>query len=106
MEAALLAQMLARQLSGPRIENPHGAVVPLDVHLTTDEARWRAVECRIHLDASVQVHAALAELVEAKRFERALWPAASCPRSARFPASGTCAQTAKSARSPPVLPRC
>ena len=64
--AALLAQVLAQQLAGARIEHAHDAAVPLHLDAAADPARRRAVVGGVHFDAAVQVHPALAELVVAE----------------------------------------
>src|SRR5665213_3144142 len=68
--ATLLAQVLAQQLAGARIEQPNVHRVPLHMDLTPDPARRRSVVSRFNFDAAIQVHRALAVLVVAKRLQR------------------------------------
>ena len=70
VRAALLPQMLAQQLSGPRIEQAHEQPVPLHQHLAPDPSRRRSVVGRLHLDTAVQVNGAIAVLVVAERLQR------------------------------------
>src|SRR5690242_16261094 len=58
--------MFAEQLSCPRIENTHGPLVPLHLHLPGNPARRRTVVGCFPLHTSIQIHAALTELVEAE----------------------------------------
>ena len=70
MAAALLAQMLAQQLTGARIEQPHMCGIPLHLNAPADPARRRAVVSGFDFDAAIQMHGALAVLVIAERLER------------------------------------
>ena len=51
--ATFAAQMLAQQLAGVRIQQPHIHRVPLHVDLASDPARWSAVVSRFNLDAAI-----------------------------------------------------
>ena len=85
------AQMLAQQLAGLRIEQPHVQVVPL--HLTRAGRSSRAARRsrRLDLDAAVEMHGALAVLVVAKRLERAAGRARAAPRrTSRRPGASSC----------------
>ena len=70
MSATLLPQMLAQQLSGPRIEQAHEQPVPLHLNLAPDPSRRRSVVSRLDLDTAVQVNRTRAVLVVAERFQR------------------------------------
>ena len=70
VRAALLSQMLAQQLSGPRIEQAHEQPVPLHQHLAPDPSRRRSVVGRLNLDTAIQVNRASAVLVVTERFQR------------------------------------
>ena len=70
MPAALLAQVLAQQLAGERIEQADVRGVPLHSHTAADPARRRAVVGRFDFDAAIQMHRAFAVLVVAERFQR------------------------------------
>ena len=70
MPAPRRAQVLAEELAGAGIEQPHVSCVPLDVDATADPARRRPVVGRRNLDAAVQMHGAVAVLVVAERLER------------------------------------
>ena len=69
MPAPRRAQVLAEELAGAGIEQPHVSCVPLDVDATADPARRRPVVGRRNLDAAVQMHGAVAVLVVAERLE-------------------------------------
>jgi len=66
--AALLAQVLAQQVSGQGIEQADVQVIPLDLHPPPDPAGRRALVSRVHFHAAVQMHGALAVLVIAEGF--------------------------------------
>jgi hypothetical protein len=68
--ATLLAQMLAQQLAGMRIEQAHEHRVPLHMDLAPDPTRQRSIVSRLNLDAAIQVNRALAVLVVAERLQR------------------------------------
>ena len=70
MSATLLPQMLAQQLAGARIDQPHVHRVPLHVDLPPDPARRRAVVSSFNFDAAIQMNGALAILVIAERLQR------------------------------------
>ena len=70
MPAARRADMLAQELPGLGIEQPHVQVVPLHVQATADPAGGCAVIGRLDFDAAIEMHRALAESVIAKRFDR------------------------------------
>lgn len=72
VSATLLAQVLAQQLAGARIEHAHGSAVPLHLDAAGDPARRHAVVGSIHFDATVEVHAALPKLVMTERLQRQL----------------------------------
>ena len=93
MPAPRRAQVLAEELAGAGIEQPHLSCVPLDVDATADPARRRPVVGRRNLDAAVQMHGAVAVLVVAERLERqraegrpgrppsgSCWPSPAGPR--------------------------
>jgi hypothetical protein len=69
MPAALLAQMLAQQLSCFRMEQADMLSIPLHCHAAADPAWWRAVVGRFHFDAAVQMYRSFTVLVIAKRFQ-------------------------------------
>src|SRR5579863_8637639 len=63
MSAALLAEMLAQQLSGFWMEQADMLAVPLHCHTAADPA-WRcAVVGRFHFDTAIQMYRSLAVLV-------------------------------------------
>ena len=66
MTAALLAQVLAQQFPGQRIEQADVRIIPLHLHATADPAGRRAVVSGLHFHAAVQMHRALAVLVIAE----------------------------------------
>ena len=68
MPTTLAAQMLAQQLTGAGIKQTHEHRVPLHVDLPADPARRRPIASRINLDATIDMHRALAILVVAERF--------------------------------------
>src|SRR6266700_1651659 len=70
MSATLAAQMLAQQLAGAGIEQAHEHRVPLHVDLPPDPARRSSVVSRVNLDATIDMHRALAILVVAERLQR------------------------------------
>ena len=83
------------------------------VHLAADPAGRRAVVGRLHLDAAVEVHRALAVAVVAKRLERQLAQARASPRqTSPRPAAWSCRGCAcrpsapPSDRGTPAPPRC
>jgi len=57
--AALLAQVLAQQLAGAGIEQPHAALIPL--HLTRRPIQPGGPVVALRLNTAVQVYGALAE---------------------------------------------
>src|SRR5579862_7350468 len=67
--AALLANMLAQQLAGARIEQAHKDVIPLHVDQAADPAWWRSVVGRFDFYTAVQMHGAMAVLVITEGFE-------------------------------------
>ena len=67
---ALLVQMFPQQLARARVQHADDMLVPLHLHAPSDPARWRAVVGGVHLHAAIQIHGALAELVEAERLQR------------------------------------
>ncbi len=69
MPAARLAQVLAQQLAGLRIEEPHVHAVPLHLDALADPAGRRAVVRGVDFDAAVEMHGALAVPVVAKRLD-------------------------------------
>ena len=69
MPAALLAEVLAQQLSGFWIEDPDEQLVPLHSNMTSDPARREAIVSGLDFDAAIQMHEALAMLVVTKRFQ-------------------------------------
>jgi len=68
MPTTLAAQMLPQQLTGAGIEQTHEHRVPLYVDLPPDPARRRSVIGCFNLDATIDMHRALAILVIAERF--------------------------------------
>ena len=68
--AALAAEVLAQELPGLRVDEPHDALVPLRVDLAADPAGRRRVVRALDLDAAVEVHGPLAEGVVAKGLDR------------------------------------
>ena len=91
MPAAWRAQMLAQQLAGLRIEQPHVQVVPLHLDALADPAGRRAVVRGLDLDAAIEMHGALAVPVVAKRLERAAGRARAAPRqTSRRPGASSC----------------
>jgi hypothetical protein len=70
MPTTLAAQMLAQQLTGAGIKQTHEHRVPLHVDLPPDPARRRSIVSRINLDATIDMHRALAILVVAERLQR------------------------------------
>ena len=66
MAAARLAQVLAQQLAGVRVQQAHLPGIPLHLDAPADPARRRAVVGRFDFDAAVQMHRALAVLVVAE----------------------------------------
>ena len=67
--ATFLAHMLAQQQPVLGIEDANVKLIPLHIHFSPDPARWQAVVGGIDFDATVQIHAPLAVLVVAKRFQ-------------------------------------
>ena len=65
-----LAQVLAQQLAGLRIEQADVLTIPLHLHAPADPARRRAVVGGFDFHAAVQMNRALAVLVIAERLER------------------------------------
>jgi hypothetical protein len=57
MSARLLAQMLAQQLPGTRIEQPQEHRVPMHVDLASDPATRRSALGRFDIDATIQARA-------------------------------------------------
>src|SRR5208282_5854738 len=70
MSARLATQMLAQQLTGAGIKKTHEHRVPLHVDVSTYPARRRSIVSRVNLDATIDMHRALAILVVAERLER------------------------------------
>jgi hypothetical protein len=70
MTASLLAQVLAQELPGRRVEQTHALAVPLYAYAPADPSWRRAVVGGFDLDAAVEVHGSLAVLVVAERLER------------------------------------
>ena len=70
MTAALLAQVLAQQLTGDGIQQTHMRCIPLDLNAAADPARRRAIVSGLDFDTAIQMHGALAVLVIAERFDR------------------------------------
>ena len=66
MTAARLAQVLAQQLAGAGVQQPHMPDIPLHADAPADPARRRAVVGRFDFHAAVQVHRAFAVLVIAE----------------------------------------
>src|SRR5271165_687223 len=67
--AAFLAYMLPQQQSVFWIEDANIKLIPLHMHFASDPTRGQAVVGGIDFDATVQIHAPLAMLVVAKRFQ-------------------------------------
>src|SRR5215472_9214741 len=67
---ALLADMLAQQLTGAGIEQAHEEIVPLHVDQAPDPAGRCSVVGSLDFYAAVQMHGAPAVLVITKGFER------------------------------------
>ena len=67
MAATLLAQMLAQQLAGVRIEQPNIHRIPLHMNLPPDPARRSSVESRFNFHAAIEV-------TRSRRFSRILPP--------------------------------
>jgi hypothetical protein len=68
--AAFLAQVLAEELVGVRMQDPHVQCVPLHLHGPPDPPGWQAVIGRLDFDATVQMHHALSVLVVTEGLER------------------------------------
>ena len=68
--AALLAHVFAQQLPGLGIEQTYIQLIPLHPDDAADPARRCTVVSGFDLDATIQMHDALAVLVIAKRFQR------------------------------------
>ena len=66
MAAARLAQVLAQQLAGVRVQQPDVPGIPLHLDAPADPARRRAVVGRFDFHAAIQMHRALAVLVIAE----------------------------------------
>ena len=67
MAAARLAQMLAQELPGVRVQQADLVGIPLHLDAPADPARRRAVVGRFDFHAAIQMHRALAVLVVAER---------------------------------------
>lgn len=70
VSARLATQMLAQQLTGAGIKKTHEHRVPLHLDVSTYPARRRSIVSRVNLDATIDMHRALAILVVAERLER------------------------------------
>jgi hypothetical protein len=70
MVAALTTQLLTQQLTLARIEQTHAPAVPLDLNLSADPARRRAVVSGFYFHTAIQMNCSLAVLVAAKGFHR------------------------------------
>ena len=62
--------MLAQQLAGARIEESHAVLIPLHFDATADPAGRGSVVGGFDLDAAIQVHDTLAELIETEGLQR------------------------------------
>lgn len=62
--------VLAKQLAGDPVEQPHAPTVPLRRHRAADPAGRRVIVGAVDLDAAVQVNDAVAVPVVAERFDR------------------------------------
>lgn len=67
--ATFLSHVLSQQQSVFGIEDAHIKLIPLHIHFSSDPTRRQAVVGGIDFDATVQIHAPLAMLVVAKRFQ-------------------------------------
>jgi len=61
--------MLTQQQTGLGIEDANVELILLHIHFSSDPTRWQAVVGGVDFDATVQIHASLAMLVVAKRFQ-------------------------------------
>src|SRR5207249_2995806 len=69
MQTTLLADVLAQQLMGSRIENSHVECIPLHFYQFANPARWQTVKCGFDFDAAIEMHDAVAVLVIAEGFQ-------------------------------------
>src|SRR6202011_627617 len=67
--ATFLAYMLSQQQSVLGIEDANIKLIPLHIDFSSDPTRRQAVVGGIDFDTTVQIHAPLAMLVVAKRFQ-------------------------------------